>query len=119
MAKSGLLKDIETAEDYQEYRDRFELGTRGMDTLSSGPCPGCDDCELPEEPTDEEYALAGESWFSWYPCSICQRQLGGDRVAIHWIDGGEIQHSSCCLDCQYFMEYGQLDDMTMLKVESR
>ena len=118
---------IETQSDYAQFQDDFAQGAEGMDALSSGPCPGCADCGLEDchDMDCPEYELAGESWFSSSPCDICNRHLGGDRHPAHYIapknelhpnNGTTIEHLSICVDCVYFMEYGQLDDMTMMEV---
>lgn len=69
-----------------------------------------------------------ESYFSHSPCDCCNRPLGGARydvIAAHrdyvdYMDAPpvvEIYEYSVCVDCVYFEEYGQLDDMTMLELE--
>lgn len=55
-----------------------------------------------------------EPYFSHNSCDCCQRQLGGSRMDMLDINGNE--YSICC-DCEYYAEYGQLDDMTMLDME--
>ena len=114
---------IETQSDYAQFQDDFAQGVEGMRALSSGPCPGCADCGLEDchDMDTPEYESVGEASFSWYPCHICGRHLGGDRHPAHYILDCEkerrenkIDHISICVDCVYFMEYGQLDDMTMM-----
>jgi hypothetical protein len=59
-----------------------------------------------------------EPYFSWRACDCCNRRLGGNREVYSFptIDD-RIQAEICC-DCVYYLEYGQLDDMTMLGIES-
>lgn len=110
--------NIETRADYDEFVTAFKRGVHGLRHRSSGPCPGCTECELSDDPTEHERELAAGPWFSWLACDICQRDLGGDREPFHWIAGvHEVQHGECCVDCVYFMEYGKLDDSTMMIIE--
>jgi len=60
-----------------------------------------------------------ESYFSWKPCECCGSHLGGDRVDCNGYnpETQEIYEYSVCIDCEYYAEYGQLDDMTMLEIK--
>lgn len=60
-----------------------------------------------------------EPYFSHQPCECCKRNLGGDRIDANGYNPKtkEIYNYSICLDCEYYAEYGQLDDMTMLDIE--
>ena len=81
-------------------------------------CDGCGKCCLHKfiEDDDEEV----EPYFSHAPCHICGRQLGGDRYPAHYVDEyDDINHIAICTDCVYYMEYGQLDDMTMMDMEKQ
>ena len=57
-----------------------------------------------------------EPYFSHLPCDCCMRPLGGDRYdcSSFRTDSKEQHEYSICVDCLYFKDYGQLDDMTML-----
>lgn len=106
--------------EYDEYTAAFATGTEGMSHLSSGACPGCHDCGLEEHPDMDcgEYDLAGKPSFSWQPCDICNRSLGGDRHPSHYVDENDtVVHLSVCTDCVLFINYGRLDDSTMLEIE--
>lgn len=61
----------------------------------------------------------GEAFFSWSPCDCCKRPLGGNREIATGYNPAtpEVQEYEVCADCLYFVEYGQLDDMTMLSLE--
>lgn len=60
-----------------------------------------------------------ESYFSWRSCDCCGTHLGGDRIDADGYNPTtkEVQEYRICTDCEYFAEYGQLDDMTMLELD--
>jgi len=106
-----------TKREYAAYVERVEFYLKGLEFVSTGPCPGCEECaEFFPDGQDGESVC--EPWFSWSPCEICNRPLGGNREPWHGVLDGEIVHGSCCVDCVYFLNYGQLDDMTMDEIES-
>ena len=60
-----------------------------------------------------------EPYFSSVNCDCCNRSLAGDRldcIAYNEKDH-KIYNYTVCLDCYYYFEYGQLDDMTMQDLE--
>ena len=60
-----------------------------------------------------------EPYFSHNNCECCNRSLAGDRldcIAYNEKDH-QIYNYTVCLDCYYYFEYGQLDDMTMEDLE--
>lgn len=62
-----------------------------------------------------------ETFFSWRSCECCRTTLGGDRVLADGYNPTTKQVQSdyaICTDCEYFAEYGTLDDMTMLDIEA-
>ncbi len=65
-------------------------------------------------------AACEESYFSWEPCEVCGTTLGGDRIEANgWnSDTEEVENYEICTDCEYYIEYGQLDDMTMMDIEA-
>lgn len=88
---------IENIDDYRLYQAAFAEGTEGFEIVTSG-----------------------DEWgFSWSPCGICNRPLGGERYAMILTNPGPdtpvIETLGCC-DCVYYAEYGRLDDLTMLSV---
>ena len=106
------------AKQYEDYKAAAEHNLRGLEFVSTGACPGCEECGLGEEPSEEEIELAGEPHFSWSSCECCGSTLGGDREPAHGRDkDGAIVHFAICQDCLYFLNYGQLDDASMLKIE--
>ena len=65
---------------------------------------------------DEDYQQ--EPFFSWRPCEVCQTRLGGNRIdASGYSRTGVIYEFVICTDCEYYAEYGQLDDMTMMDMK--
>ncbi len=87
-----------------EYVERVNTYLAGVEAVSAGPCPGCEECS-------DCQALNGEyhedPWFSWAPCEICHG-LAGDRQSWHGIIDGEIVHGSCCTDCVMYIANGDL-----------
>ena len=62
-----------------------------------------------------------ESFFSTRPCHCCQRHLGGDRFDCNGYNPTtkEIQGEyEVCIDCVFYNVYGQLDDATMLDMDT-
>lgn len=97
-------------QEYEAYEsavaDFFE--SEGLQNLSIITTDSDEDCET------------SESYFSWQPCECCCRSLAGDRYDCNGYnpDTEEVQGPySVCVDCVYYAEYGQLDDMTMLDIE--
>lgn len=90
---------------YAEYESRVEKYLNGIEHISTGPCPG------------EEYSE--EPWFSWSPCEVCGSSLGGNRESWHGVVDGSIIHGTCCEDCAYYLNYGRLDDTTMMEIETK
>ena len=115
-----------TKQEYTEYEESFKNGSKGFTAWSSGFCSGCQDCldgqniccSDKAEAMIERDEIVNEPNFSSQACDICGSHLGGDRYAAHALDDdNEIVHFEICTDCIYYMEYGQLDDMTMLEIE--
>lgn len=77
----------------------------------------CSDCQA-------SYEIINEPSFSWKPCECCGSALGGDRyIATGILNDDPILGKnvmfeySICVDCMYYIEYGRLDDMTMMEIE--
>lgn len=96
-----MLKHIENQKDYDEYKKRVEdfFTREGINSLS----------------VSENFQNC-EPYFSWADCDCCNRPLGGNRYDCDGYNPTtrEITTYSVCMDCAYYAEYGQLDDMTML-----
>lgn len=107
-----------TKKEYQHYQEAIERNLKGIEHVSTGACPGCSECDLDKDCTEEERELADEPNFSWIPCKACGSMLGGDRHKAHGIIQGtrELTHLEVCSDCLYFLNYGKLDDLTMMEM---
>ena len=99
------------------FPDSIEHYTKGIQHLSSGPCPGCDECGLADvsDMDSPEYQGASESSFSWSQCDGCGSRLGGDRFYAHGIivdkptddmRSRDIIHLDVCMDCYLFFANG-------------
>jgi hypothetical protein len=152
-----------TKQEYADYEARVAHYLDGLEFVSTGACPGCDECGLGEricdtceglgsvkcvdcgldcpgaecpllkshpcpkckgtcnytpELNDSEVEDADEPHFSWSSCEVCGSHLGGDRHPWHArTKDGSLIHGTCCSDCLYYLNYGTLDDTTMLSVE--
>jgi hypothetical protein len=60
-------------------------------------------------------AECDEDFFSWRSCDCCGTNLGGSRIDANGYNPTtrEVQEYVICTDCEYYAEYGQLDDQTM------
>ncbi len=108
-----------TKQEYADYQETVATYLKGCDAVSTGPCRDCEECRETygiTEDGDEEYCT--EPYFSWRPCEICKSRFGGNREEWHCIIDGKIVHGSCCEDCAYYLNYGRLDDTTMLDIEA-
>lgn len=101
----GPLTDIRTFSDYAHYKARVEhfLDTEGVRHIS--PVSNA-------EGNIEEF-------FSWRPCDCCQRRLGGNRMECSGYvpQSQEVVRFNLCTDCVYYLEYGKLDDQTMMDLK--
>jgi hypothetical protein len=98
---------------YEEYKQSVERNLVGLSFISTGICPGCPDCpSIVVEAHDEPH-------FSWSACEGCGSTLGGDRHRAHGrAENNAIVHFEVCVDCLYYLNYGKLDDTSMLEVEA-
>lgn len=83
-----------------------ERNLQGVEFFSAGGCESCNEggCEW----YDPE--VGDESYFSWAPCKLCNRQLGGDRYAAHGMIDGELAHFNICTDCLFYVTYGDIPE---------
>jgi hypothetical protein len=60
-----------------------------------------------------------EPYFSWASCDCCGSHLGGNRFSVTGVTkkGLDIVNLEVCQDCFYYVEYGRLDDMTMMEMD--
>lgn len=108
-----------TKQEYAEYQERVATFLQRVEHVSTGPCSGCADCQREYDLEDGQDMddVPAEPWFSWRPCEVCGDRFGGNREHYHGIVDKEIVHGSCCEDCVYYLNYGRLDDTTMLSIE--
>lgn len=79
-----------------KFTEAVEQGLEGLDFVSTGTCPGCNECPTIDEPH-----------FSWSPCDCCNSSLGGDRHAAHGKDkDGNLVHLDICVDCLMYIANG-------------
>lgn len=111
-------------EKQQAYCDRVEANLKGLCAVSTGACPGCDECadafgfDSTDEFTEayESGSFEPESSFCWSGCEICGSSLGGEMEHWHAIEGdkpkgGEILHfTNACRDCLMFLANGEVPD---------
>jgi len=100
------LKHIETEQDYAEYKQRVsEFFDREHVT------------DLSAMVDEHDNPMVNE--FSWYPCDVCHRPLGGRRTDMSGYDPEtkEIKEYTVCSDCEQYLEYGQLDDTTLMDLK--
>ncbi len=108
---------------YKAYQEKVHKETSGYNHFCTGGASSCIICN-PEGLDGDTYNAHNENEgsFSSCPCELCNSHLGGDRHAAHGIEGPahnfNVIHYDICVDCLYYIEYGQLDDMTMMDMES-
>jgi len=108
--------------EYTKYQANVERNLKGLEFISTGACPGCDECGLDHDAPQAQIAEASEAHFSWRSCECCGSSLGGNREPAHGYikrDEGRalLVHMDVCTDCVYFINYGKLDDQTMMEME--
>ena len=101
------------------WMQRFEDRTEGMEALSTGLCPDCEECadsfnmELPELNAGIENGdVFDEGGFSWSGCDLCGNTLGNTLYYYHYIDSnGGINHGfGACGDCVCYIANGDVPD---------
>jgi hypothetical protein len=82
------------------YTEAVEKGLKGLEFVSTGYCPGCNEC-----PENQDTVEASFSW-SW--CDCCKTSMAGDREPIHGKDSeGNIIHMDACIDCIAYIDSGE------------
>lgn len=98
------------------YTKAFDHYTEGLEAISAGPSPGCEDCASnwgfrcvrSFSAAYEAGEIEPEPSFSWRPCDLCGTTLGGDREEWHalipnedgTLKGAEMIHgNNACMDC--------------------
>lgn len=107
-----------------KYTEAVENNLAGLEAVSTGPCPGCEECASNRgyccahsfAAAYEAGEVEPEPSFSWSSCDICGSHLGGDREEWHAIvpnkdgtlKGGEIFHgNNACVDCVVYLANGE------------
>jgi hypothetical protein len=89
------------------YFIAVKRATEGLSHISTGACPGCNECGIPEDSEDYESDSA-DTAFSWSSCDTCGSSLGGARHAAHGVSPEHgVIHFDICTDCLFFLEYGE------------
>ena len=103
-------------QEYKEYQETVEKELSGLTHLSQAHIPDGQMASICEHCQDD---IQLEPYFSWSSCECCGSSLGGDRYHANGINKytHEVNCYEICPDCLYYAEYGQLDDMTMMKIE--
>ena len=86
---------------------------KGLTAISTGICPGCQECADTHADGDVEKLqrlwetgrLADEASFSWSACECCGSHLGGDRTVAHAVDSKNetIHMDGFCMDCVFYI----------------
>lgn len=100
------ISHIGTKADYAEYEERVRefFAREGVNGLSS---------------MVDQHGNTITDEFSRTPCDVCRRPLAGSRTHVAGFNPKtrEITYYEVCPDCEYYTEYGQLDDMTMMDMK--
>lgn len=105
------MPDIENAYDYEQYEAAVAkfFHDEGLIHASTGTA---------DLAAGEDSESGGEPWFSWKPCECCKSHLGGNREYLYGFDSNnEFKQFQICEDCVYYINYGMLDDQTMMRVD--
>ena len=92
-----------------KFTESVDTYLEGIECVSAGACPGCEECELGNVDSMEspEWDQANEGSFSWSQCETCGSRLGGDRFPSHgFSEDGEIVHLDVCVDCLIYLANG-------------
>jgi len=101
------------------FKRAVERQLKGVEHFSAGACPGCDECGLDTNCTEQERQCAEEGGFSKSDCDSCGSRLGGNRYPAHGfikILVGSRQserlvesriHMNICADCLLYHGAGQ------------
>ena len=100
-----------TKTEYAEYKATVAefLRLEGIDSLSQQPI----------DPDAEEIEYDPDEYFTHRPCDCCGGLAGMRRDCRGFNPTtGKVQSDySVCPDCEYYAEYGCLDDTTMMEIE--
>lgn len=85
----------------RKRQKHIETELAPIEHFSTGPAAGCSDCNMPEEPTEDDYQMYSEGSFSWSSCDLCHDTNGGTKYAAHGFDKttGALIHYDICETC--------------------
>lgn len=115
------------------YVERVTKNLEGLDAVSTGPCPGCEECAdhfgFTDEYNDdgdtiktavvcfdeayERGEVESEGSFSWSGCGICDSTLGGNLEVWHGVSketGGVLHFDDACVDCVVYLANGDVPE---------
>lgn len=113
-----------TKQEYAQYERDVSCGLNGLDFVSTGVSPACQECADSRgfdtledlERACEAGDVVEEGSFSWARCDCCRAEAG-DRYDAHARDDNdELVHLDVCADCLQYINYGRLDDATMAEI---
>lgn len=114
------METLDTEPEELTYTQAVAHNLEGLSFVSTGPCPGCDECrELYGYDSQAEFDaacecgdIAVEPHFSWHWCDICGSTLGGDREEWHGVDsdGATIHFNNACTDCVCYLANGDVPE---------
>jgi hypothetical protein len=99
-----------TKAEYTAYEQRVRefIEREGISFLSTSTSEVCGEDDGNHDP-----------WFSWTWCECCQSRLGGNREYLYARNAEDaIMRFEICEDCVYYINYGRLDDRTMLEIQA-
>jgi len=97
------------------YTEAVASNIKNLKGVSTGICPGCEQCAddhgISVEEITEQYekgSVCDEPHFTWSGCDICGSTFGLDAEAWHWVDknGVIIHESNACVDCVVYLANG-------------
>lgn len=103
LVKDGIAIELAGAKKWNDFKDPA--------IVNASMCEFNDNCEV---------CKCGNE-FSASSCELCGNPLGGERHPVAIVDIGhdtEPVYYAACSDCMYFVEYGQLDDESMMEIEA-
>lgn len=94
-------------QEYQAYEDKLAEFVRreGLSFLSTSTA---EECGGPD----------ADAWFSGQCCDACRADAGMREYLYARNADGRIVRFEICSDCVQYVNYGRLDDLTMLAIES-
>jgi hypothetical protein len=114
--------------EYREYEQRVAefFEREGLTNLTSSPykCPDCDvpfECNQCPQCGKDGGQFPVEAYPSRHPCDCCGDPTYGNRLDANEYSEkfDEAREYVICEDCDYYAEYGHLDDQTMAQLDDK